>query len=173
MINIQERAAKIKLLLLDVDGVLTDGKIILSTSGHETKNFDVQDGLGILFLRKAGLKCAIITARLSKVVKIRARQIGIDRVYENHYKIESLEGIKRSFKVRDDEVCFIGDDFIDISILKRVGFSVCVPNGVDEAKGVAHYITKRRGGEGAVREICELILKAQGKWEKATKRYFE
>lgn len=173
MIDIQERAAKIKLLLLDVDGVLTDGKIILSASGHETKNFDVQDGLGILFLKKAGLKCAIITARLSRVVKIRARQIGIDRVYENHYKIESLEGIKRRFKVNDDEICFIGDDFIDISILKRAGLSVCVPNGVDEVKGVAHYITGRRGGEGAVREVCELILKAQGKWVETTKRYFE
>ncbi|MCQ9206761.1 MAG: HAD hydrolase family protein [Omnitrophica bacterium] len=171
--DIQARAAKIKLLLLDVDGVLTDGKIVLSTSGEETKNFDVQDGLGILFLKKVGLKCAIITARLSRVVKIRARQIGIDRVYENHYKIESLEGIKRRFKVRDDEICFMGDDFIDISILKRAGLSVSVPNGVDEAKRVAHYITKRRGGEGAVREVCELILKAQGKWVEATKRYFE
>ena len=171
--DITERAKKIKLLLLDVDGVLTDGKIIIGNYGDEIKNFDVKDGLGVVLLRKAGLRCAIITARNSRIVKIRARHLGIDKIYENHYKIKSLRNIKRRFRVKEEEICFVGDDLIDISILKRVGFAVTVPNAIKETKDVAHYITQSPGGRGAVREVCEIILKAQGKWEKVAKRYFE
>lgn len=171
--DITERAKKIKLLLLDVDGVLTDGKIIIGNYGDEIKNFDVKDGLGVVLLRKAGLRCAIITARNSRIVKIRAGHLGIDKIYENHYKIKSLRNIKRRFRVKEEEICFVGDDLIDISILKRVGFAVTVPNAIKETKDVAHYITQNPGGQGAVREVCEIILKAQGKWEKVTKRYFE
>ncbi len=171
--DITERAKKIKLLLLDVDGVLTDGKIIIGNYGDEIKNFDVKDGLGVVLLRKAGLRSAIITARNSRIVKIRAGHLGIDKIYENHYKIKSLRNIKRRFRVKEEEICFVGDDLIDISILKRVGFAVTVPNAIKETKDVAHYITQSPGGRGAVREVCEIILKAQGKWEKVTKRYFE
>ncbi len=171
--DITERAKKIRLLLLDVDGVLTDGKIIIGNYGDEIKNFDVKDGLGVVLLRKAGLRCAIITARNSRIVKIRAGHLGIDKIYENHYKIKSLRNIKRRFRVKEEEICFVGDDLIDISILKRVGFAVAVPNAIKETKDVAHYITQNPGGQGAVREVCEIILKAQGKWEKVAKRYFE
>ena len=171
--DITECAKKIKLLLLDVDGVLTDGKIIIGNYGDEIKNFDVKDGLGVVLLRKAGLRCAIITARNSRIVKIRAGHLGIDKIYENHYKIKSLRNIKRRFRVKEEEICFVGDDLIDISVLKRVGFAVTVPNAIKETKDVAHYITQNPGGQGAVREVCEIILKAQGKWEKVTKRYFE
>ncbi len=171
--DITERAKKIKLLLLDVDGVLTDGKIIIGNYGDEIKNFDVKDGLGVVLLRKAGLRCAIISARNSRIVKIRAGHLGIDKIYENHYKIKSLRNIKRRFRVKEEEICFVGDDLIDISILKRVGFAVTVPNAIKETKDVAHYITQNPGGQGAVREVCEIILKAQGKWEKVAKRYFE
>ena len=171
--GIEERAKSIKLLLLDVDGVLTDGRIVIGSYGDEIKNFDVKDGLGIMLMKRAGIKCVIITARSSKIVKIRARQLRIDRIYENHYKIESLEDIKRRFRVKEEEICFIGDDLIDIPILKRIGFAVTVPNAIKEAKDIAHYVTQKSGGHGAVREICEIILKAQGKWEEATKRYFE
>ncbi len=171
--DITERAKKIKLLLLDVDGVLTDGKIIIGNYGDEIKNFDVKDGLGVVLLRKAGIRSAIITARSSRIVKIRARHLGIDKIYENHYKIKSLRNIKRRFRVKEEEICFVGDDLIDISILKRVGFAVAVPNAIKETKDVAHYITQNPGGQGAVREVCEIILKAQGKWEKVAKRYFE
>ncbi|UCD55084.1 MAG: HAD-IIIA family hydrolase [Candidatus Omnitrophota bacterium] len=171
--DITERAKKIKLLLLDVDGVLTDGKIIIGNYGDEIKNFDVKDGLGVVLLKKAGLYAAIITARNSRIVKIRARQIGIDKIYENHYKIKSLRDIKKRFRVKEEEICFVGDDLIDIPILKRIGFAVAVPNAVKDTKDTAHYITKNPGGRGAVREICEIILKAQGKWEKIAKRYFE
>lgn len=172
-ININERAKKIKLLLLDVDGILTDGGIITANSGNESKIFGIRDGLGVVLMKKAGFKCVIITAMSSRLVKVRAKHLGIDKVYGNHFKLELLEDIKRRFKVANEEICYIGDDLIDIPILKRVGFAVSVPGGVDEAKGVAHYITKKEGGRGAVREICEIILNAQGKWQEVTKRYFE
>lgn len=171
--DIAERAKKVKLLLLDVDGVLTDGKIVVANYGGEIKNFDVTDGLGIVLAKKAGLQCAIITARSSRIVKTRARHLGIKKIYENHYKLKSLEDIKQRFSVKLEEICFVGDDLIDIPILKRVGFAVSVPNAVKETKRAAHYITHNPGGRGAVREVCEIILKAHGKWEEITKRYFE
>ena len=171
--DITERAKKIRLLLLDVDGVLTDGRIIIGNYGDEIKNFDVKDGLGVVLLRRAGIRSAIITARSSRIVKIRARHLGINKIYENHYKIKSLQDIKRRFRVKEEEICFIGDDLIDIPILKRVGLAVTVPNAIKETKDIAHYITQNPGGRGAVREVCEIILKAEGKWEKITKRYFE
>ncbi|MBN1353270.1 MAG: HAD-IIIA family hydrolase [Candidatus Omnitrophica bacterium] len=173
MKDIQERAKKIKLLLLDVDGVLTDGRIIIGNYGDEIKNFDVRDGLGIMMLKKAGIKCAIITAKSSRIVSIRAKQLGIDRIYENHYKIKPLKEIKKRFRVNDDEICFAGDDLVDIPVLKRVGLAVTVPNASEEAKEAAHYLTQKKGGRGAVREICDIILKAQGKWDVVTRRYFE
>lgn len=171
--NVQARAKKIKLLLLDVDGVLTDGKIIISNSGQETKNFSVRDGLGILLLKMAEIKCAILTAKSSRLVRLRARHLRMDGVYENHYKLELLEKIMRELSVSPDEVCFVGDDLVDIPILKRVGLAVSVPNGVQETKNTAHFITKASGGNGAVREVCELILKAQNKWAYVTRRYNE
>ncbi|MBL7157126.1 MAG: HAD-IIIA family hydrolase [Candidatus Omnitrophica bacterium] len=171
--GIAERARKIKLLLLDVDGVLTDGRIIIGSYGDEIKNFDVADGLGIILMQRAGIKCAIITAKNSKIVKIRAKHLGISKIYENHYKIKSLKDIVRRFKVKEDEICFVGDDLIDIPILKRTGLAVAVPNAVKEVKDIAHYVTENKGGRGAVREVCEIILKYQGKWEEITKRYFE
>ena len=171
--EIKERAERIKLLLLDVDGVLTDGRIVVGNYGDEIKNFNVNDGLGIVLLKKAGLKCAIITARSSRIVRMRAKQIQIDKVYENHYKIKSLNNIKKRFKVKEEEICFVGDDIIDIPILKRIGLAIAVPNAIPEVKKFAQYITEKQGGFGAVREVCEMILKFQGKWEKVTKKYFE
>lgn len=171
--DITERAKKIKLLLLDVDGVLTDGKIIIGNYGDEIKNFDVKDGLGIALLRRARIRTAIITARNSRIVKIRAKLLGISKIYENHYKIKSLKCIKKKFRVKEEEICFVGDDLIDIPILKRVGFAVTVPDAVREAKDASHYTTQKSGGQGAVREVCEIILKARGKWEEISKRYFE
>ncbi|MFH1594363.1 MAG: HAD-IIIA family hydrolase [Candidatus Omnitrophota bacterium] len=171
--DIQERARKIKLLLLDVDGVLTDGRVSIGSYGDEIKNFSIRDGLGIMLLKAAKIRCAIITAKSSKMVKIRARQLKIDKVYENHYKIKSLRHILRRFRVKEDEICFMGDDLVDIPILKRVGFAVAVTDAIEEVKRTAHYVTKKYGGKGAVREVCELILKSKGKWESVTRRYFE
>ena len=162
----KQRIRKIKLLALDVDGVLTDGKIIYDSGGREIKNFDVQDGYGIVFFQKSGFKTAIITARASKVVTIRANDLKINRLYQNAVpKIHAYQRLLADFKLKDEQVCFIGDDLVDIPILKRVGFAVAVPNAVEEVKKVAHYVTQKNGGSGAVREVIDLILKTTGKWE--------
>jgi len=172
--EIIERARKIKLLLLDVDGVLTDGRLIYGSYGDELKNFDVNDGIGIFLIKKAEIKCVILTARASRVVTRRAKELRIDKVYHNfHYKINALESIKKKFKTADEEICFIGDDVIDIPILKRIGLSVCPPNAMENVKPFAHLLTKQRGGRGAVREVCELLLKAQGRWEEVMSKYLE
>jgi len=161
----KSKLEKIKLLIMDVDGVLTDGKIIIDSDGRETKFFDVQDGFGLVMLRRAGLKTAILSARASRVISHRAKDLKIDRVYQDAYpKIDFYRKALRTFRLKDEEVCFIGDDLPDVEVLKRVGFAVSVPNGTPEAKQVAHYVTKNRGGEGAVREVIELIMKAQGVW---------
>jgi len=171
--DIQDRARKIKLLLLDVDGVLTDGSVVIGSYGDEIKNFNIHDGLGIVLAAKAGLKVAIMTALKSKIVKFRANQLGIQKIYANHLKLKLLPSVKRDFRVKEEEICFVGDELIDLPILKRVGLAVTVPVGIKEAKELAHYVTEKKGGYGAVREVCELILKAQGKWDKVTARYFE
>lgn len=171
--DIIERAKKVKLLLLDVDGVLTDGRIIRSNKGDEIKNFNVNDGLGVLLVKRSGIKCLILTAKASRIVTARAKDMGIDKVYQGfHYKAEALEDILKKFEVSADEICFIGDDVIDIPVLKRVGLAVCPPNAMHEVKPLAHLITEKKGGYGAVREVCDLILKAQGTWDKVTERYF-
>jgi len=156
---------KIKVVAMDVDGVLTDGRIIMDSNGVETKNFDVQDGFGIVFLKKCGLKTAIISARESGVVAHRAKDLKIDKVYVGVYpKLSAYENLLEEFKVRDEEICFIGDDLADICIMRRCGVSIAVANAVFEIKQIAHYVTVRQGGHGAVREAIELILQAQGKW---------
>ena len=165
----KDKINKIKVLALDVDGVLTDGKIIVDNKGNELKNFDVQDGFGIVFFKKAGFKTAIISARSTKAVSIRAKDLGIDKIYQNAYpKLKAYKKMLRDFKVNDEEVCFIGDDLPDLPVLEKVGFAATVPNAVQEVKQAADYITHKTGGAGAVRELIELILKTQGKWIKAT-----
>ena len=172
--DIIERAKKIKLLVLDVDGVLSDGRFIYSRYGDELKNFDVNDGLGIMLVKRAGLKRIILTAKGSRVVTRRAKELKIDKVYHNfHYKIKALDNIKKTFECENDQICFIGDDVIDIPILKRIGLAICPPNAMDVVKPFAHFITEKRGGRGAVREVCDLLLRAQGKWDEVMRPYFE
>ncbi|HLD69561.1 MAG TPA: HAD hydrolase family protein, partial [Candidatus Omnitrophota bacterium] len=143
-----------------------DGKIIYDSDGRETKNFDVQDGFGIVFFQQAGFKTAIITARASKVVTIRAKDLKINRIYQNAFpKIYAYRRMLADFKLKDDQVCFIGDDLVDIPILKRVGFAVAVSNAVEDVKQVTHYVTKKKGGNGAVREVIDLILKTTDNWK--------
>ncbi|MBF0571532.1 MAG: HAD-IIIA family hydrolase [Candidatus Omnitrophica bacterium] len=156
---------KIKVVAMDVDGVLTDGRIIVDSNGVETKNFDVQDGFGIVFLKKCGIKTAIISARESGVVAHRAKDLKIDKVWVGVYpKLSAYESMLEEFKVRDEDVCFIGDDLADFNIMRRCGVSVAVANAVFEIKQIAHHVTVRTGGRGAVREVIELILQAQGNW---------
>ena len=169
-----EKAARVKILVLDVDGVMTDGRIIYSIYGDELKFFDVQDGFGITLLNRVGIKSVIVTAKKSRIVKLRARDMRVAKAYQGHSdKLVPFGKLLRKFRVTPEEVCFIGDDLIDVPVLKRVGFAVSVPNAAPEVKQSAHYVTSKKGGRGAVRELCDLILKAQGKWEAATARYFE
>lgn len=170
---IEERAKKIKLLILDVDGVLTDGRIIYDNFGDEIKFFNVNDGLGVYLLGKAGIKTIIITARKTRAVVKRAHDMRIAAVYSDHHKLKVYQKALKKFRVKDEEVCFIGDDLLDLSIIKRAGFSIAPPNAVEEVKNFSHYVTHKSGGKGAVREVVEIILKSQGLWDKAISLYLE
>jgi 3-deoxy-D-manno-octulosonate 8-phosphate phosphatase (KDO 8-P phosphatase) len=172
--EIIDKAKRVKLLILDIDGVMTDGRIIYSIYGDELKFFDVQDGFGITLLSRAGIKSVIITAKRSGIVKLRARDMKVAKAYQGYSdKLAAFNKILKRFKVYPAEICFIGDDLIDLPVLKRVGLAVAVPNAVEEVKTSAHYVTSKMGGRGAVREICDLILKSQNKWDLATSKYFE
>jgi len=163
--NILEKAKKIKLIILDADGVLTDGRIYYGSYGDELKAFDVKDGLGLSLWRRAGKISCILTAKKSPLLKRRAREMRVFKVYQNAFrKIDVYEKIKKKFRLQDEEICFIGDDLIDIAVLKRAGLSITVPDSPDEVNAAAHYVTANKGGFGAVREVIEIILKAQGAW---------
>ncbi len=172
--ELEDKIKKIKLVILDVDGVLTDGKIIYSSFGDDIKEFDVKDGFGITLLHRAGINSIILTARFSKSIKRRAKDMHITEVYQNAFdKLVVYNKILRKFKISDDEVCFIGDDMVDLPVLRRVGFSVCTCCSIDEVKNEVDYITKKAAGQGAVRELADLILKIQGKWQKVTEDYYK
>jgi len=169
----EEKLRKIKLLLLDVDGVLTDGKIVYTDRGEEIKFFDVRDGHGLKLLMRAGIDVALVTGRESKVVEHRAKDLGITSVYQKIWdKAEILNKINQEKGLSEEVIAFIGDDLVDLPLLERVGFSATVADGVDDVKQRVDYVSPHKGGERAVREICELILKAQGKWDEVTRRYF-
>lgn len=170
--ELRERAKKVKLLLLDVDGVLTDGRIIYDSHGRDMKLFDVHDGLGVYALHKAGIPTVLITAKGSRSIRPRARDMRVEEVFENiSPKSAVLDKILKKHNIGSDEICFVGDDLVDICLMKRVGFAVAVFNAAPEVKQVASYITLREGGRGAVREIAELILKSQDKWKEILASY--
>lgn len=170
--NLNKKIKKIKLLILDVDGILTNGEIILDEKGREIKVFDVQDGFGIILFQRVGFKTAILSARLADAVTARAKDLKINKICQDAIpKIKEYKKLLRHFRLKDAQVCFMADDLTDIEVLKRVGFSVAVPNAVSEVKRVADYVTKREGGRGAVRETIELILKVQKKWSGILKAY--
>lgn len=161
-----EAARKIKLLILDVDGVLTDGGIILDNEGNELKSFHVRDGHGIRLLIRKGVDVAIITGRRSKVVERRAHELGVKEVYQKCFnKVIAYEEIKETFALQDEEVAYIGDDVVDIPLLRRVGLPVTVADASEDVRAFSMIVTGNRGGRGAVREITDLILKAKGFWE--------
>jgi len=165
-------AKNIRLLILDVDGVLTDGSIILDNKDNEFKVFHVRDGHGIKMLIRAGIYVAIITGRYSKVVERRAHELGITEVYQkSHDKRIAYRQLVEKYSIDEKEVAYIGDDIVDIPLLKRSGFPVVVADADDEVKAVAAMITKNRGGKGAVREICDFLLKAKGLWEDIIDEY--
>lgn len=169
----QEKLKAIKLLLLDVDGIMTDGRIIYSEDGGETKAFDVKDGHGLKMLQRTGIKVGIITGRQSGIVSRRARELGIELVYQNAKdKLLPFREILENLSLSASEVAYMGDDVVDLPILLRVGFSATVADAVDDVKPHVDYITQRSGGRGAVREVCDLILKQGGYWDAQTSRYF-
>jgi 3-deoxy-D-manno-octulosonate 8-phosphate phosphatase (KDO 8-P phosphatase) len=171
-----ERAAKIKLLLMDVDGVLTDGKLynVPGPSGEmvETKGFDSQDGIALQWLHWNGIQTGVISGRVSPATAERARQVGFRYVYQGHIeKIPILEEILAQSGFGLEQVAFAGDDLTDLIVMRRVGFAVATANARPEVKEHAHYVTSQPGGSGAVREVAELLLKAQGFWSAILKKY--
>ena len=172
--DIQGRIKKIKIVVMDVDGVMTDGKIILGSGNTELKFFDARDGVGIKYLQRVGIKVAIITGRKSEAVEMRAKELDIELVYQNaKKKIDAYNDLKEKLGYKGSDIAYIGDDLPDIPIMRRVGFAIAVANSTKETKKVAHYITKNNGGYGAIREVAELIMKAQNKWKKIMERYFQ
>ena len=170
----KERLKKIKLLLLDVDGVLTDGRIIYSSDGFETKAFDVKDGHGLKMLQRAGIDVGIITGRDSSVVAHRAQELGIKILYQGvKDKLIPFREILETYGVKEDEIAYVGDDIVDLPILLRAGFAATVADALPEVKAHVHYVTERNGGRAAVREICDLILKASNRWDDVTAKYYQ
>ncbi len=162
--SIGKKAGKIKLLLLDVDGVMTDGRIILDNQGNELKAFHVRDGHGIKLAQKAGIIVGIITGRSSEVVNIRARELGITEVHQGaHEKEATYETIISKYGVEDDEVAFIGDDIVDVPVLQRVGLAATVADADPSVRPHVDMITEAQGGRGAVREVIAVILKSREK----------
>lgn len=166
-----EQAKGIKLVILDVDGVMSDGGLYMDENGLQHRRFDIKDGMGSVVLQMLGIEVAIITSRKSGAVRHRAEELRIKRYYEGvKKKTVAYEEIKADMGIEDHEVCYVGDDLVDLSMMKRVGLPVCVADGVKEAKEAAVYITQAKGGYGAVREVAEMILKTQGKWEKVLEK---
>ena len=168
----KHRLEAIELLVLDVDGVLTDGQIILSGDGSEAKRFGLLDGHGIRMWQRAGLKVALLSGRESAATQRRAEQLEISYVLQGcYYKRPALEGLLGDTGVAPERVAYIGDDLPDIPPMRLVGFAVAVANAVDEVKALADYVTIQPGGQGAVRETIEYILKTSGRWQPLMERY--
>jgi len=162
--TLKERAANVRMLVLDVDGVLTDGKLYLDHAGNEMKAFNARDGLGMKALQRSGIEVAVITGRQSEAVAQRMAQLDIQHVYQGREdKLNAFLHLLELTGLDAHQVCFTGDDWIDLPVLMRVGLAVSVADAEDRVKDQAHWITKRNGGDGAVREICNLILAAQNK----------
>jgi 3-deoxy-D-manno-octulosonate 8-phosphate phosphatase (KDO 8-P phosphatase) len=164
-VMMEEKASRIRLLVLDVDGVMTDGRIILNERGEETKHFNAKDGHGLKMLVNAGIDVAIITGRKSGAVEARAKELGIRDVSQGvKDKSSHLASIIQGKALKKDQVCVVGDDLPDLPMFQQAGVAVAVADAAVEVREAANLITKSRGGGGAVREVCELIMKAQNLW---------
>jgi 3-deoxy-D-manno-octulosonate 8-phosphate phosphatase (KDO 8-P phosphatase) len=169
---LRRKVRRVRFLLLDVDGVLTDGRIIYDSDGRDSKFYDVHDGLGVYLLGRMGIKTILITAKGSKSIRPRALDMRVEAVYENILpKTKVYEKVLRKYRLRDEEVCFVGDDLVDLCVLKRCGLPVATRNAAPEIKRAAAYVTRKDGGRGAVREVAELILKGKGWWPRALEIY--
>lgn len=170
--DIERRASHVKLLLMDCDGVLTDGRLTLLADGDEQKSFHVRDGHGLVLFHRAGLRSGIISGRSSKSVGRRAGDLGISFVRQGSWdKIKDFQEVLAEAGASETETAFIGDDVTDIPLMMRVEFAVAVADAAAETRAAAHYVTQLPGGRGAVREVAEIILKAQGRWSELMRRY--
>jgi 3-deoxy-D-manno-octulosonate 8-phosphate phosphatase (KDO 8-P phosphatase) len=170
--NIVVKLKKIKMLILDVDGVMTDGNIIMDSDGREMKNFNVRDGHGLVMIQRHGIRVAILTGRTSTVVEHRARDLKITEVYQGALnKKEIFVQILEKNSLVPEEIAYLGDDIVDIPVMRMVGFSAAVADALELVKKCADYVTVHRGGQGAVREICEMLLMVQGYWTEVAVRY--
>jgi len=166
--------AEIRLLVLDVDGVLTDGTVTISADGREGKSFNILDQHGIRLWKRAGLDIAFLSGRVSEPTNWHARDLQVEHVFENcHHKLPVVEQLVEKLALSPHQVAYVGDDLPDLPPIRYAGFAVAVANAVEEVKQHADYVTTRRGGAGAVREVIEHILKAAGKWQLLMKRYTE
>ena len=171
--EVKKRLEKVKLVLIDNDAVLTDGRIIYGDYGDELKFFDVQDGFGMTLLQRAGFPVVIISGKKSRINNRRAKELGVAKIFQKvSDKLKVFEKVTKKYKVAPDETLYIGDDLIDLPLLRRAGFAVAPANAVAEVKEAAHYVTERKGGRGACREVVDLLLKVQGKWQAVTERYY-
>jgi 3-deoxy-D-manno-octulosonate 8-phosphate phosphatase (KDO 8-P phosphatase) len=164
-VSIHAKASRIKLLLFDVDGVLTDGKILLHADGAESKRFDIKDGTGLVWAQRAGLKVGFLSARQSAATTRRAEQLGITIVHQGAVaKLRAYDEILRQQGLRDPDVAYMGDDVLDLPVIRRAGLSACPADAVGEVRRSVDYVSSRRGGDGAVRDLIERVLKAQKRW---------
>ncbi len=170
--KLDARCRQIEIILSDVDGVLTDGGVVFDNEGIETKKFHIRDGLGIKLWMRAGFHFGIITARTSHIVKVRASELGLEIVRQGFEdKLTIAREIIQDLELEMDQVCFIGDDLTDIPVIKSVGLGVAVADAAEEVKETAVHVTKLGGGQGAVRELVETILKSKNRWADVIQRY--
>jgi 3-deoxy-D-manno-octulosonate 8-phosphate phosphatase (KDO 8-P phosphatase) len=172
-LSLVTKLKRIKLFLCDVDGVMTDGTVLIG-GAQEIKRFNIRDGLGLIFLRRAGLKVGWVSARPSPVTEARAAELGIDFLIQQGDRVGktgAVEKLLRRTKLDWGAVCFVGDDVVDLGPLRRAGFAVAVADARPEVKAAAHYVTRAPGGHGAIREVAEMILQAQGEWDSIIAHY--
>ncbi len=164
-LTIEQRASAIRMLVFDVDGVLTDGSLFYDNQGQEYKAFNSRDGHGIKMLRASGVETGIITGRTSQIVLHRARNLGISHIHQGaEDKLEAFDDLLRAAGLVPDQIAYMGDDVVDLPVLNRCGLAITVPDAPDEVKARSHVITLAAAGRGAAREVCELIMRAQGTW---------
>lgn len=170
--EVWQRARLIRLLILDVDGVLTDGRLNFDKAGEAFKVFHVRDGHGIKMLQHAGIEVAFLSGRRSDAAYHRARELDINRFHEGlRDKVPVLEQLRNTLQLNLEEIATVGDELVDLPLFSRVGLAVAVADAVPEVRDAAHWITSLPGGQGAVREVCDLLLKAQGHWDNLVKRW--
>jgi 3-deoxy-D-manno-octulosonate 8-phosphate phosphatase (KDO 8-P phosphatase) len=172
--DLQQKAAKIRLLIFDVDGVLTDGSLFIGDDGQEYKAFHSKDGFGMRLLQESGVQIGIITGRTSEVVRIRMESLDIAHVYQGmREKLPAYEQLKAATGLADEQIAYVGDDVVDLPVMARVGLAVAVQDAHPLAKQHAHHVTGAGGGRGAAREVCELLMTAQGTLDAAVARYLD